>query len=405
MLEYFPRLLMGYADFEIKGDSSRFINMAVKSGINLWGFQKKTDCFCAKIKARDYKKLRAIQKRCGVKMRVAGKHGLTFQTHKLGRRKGLVVGAAFMLCIYALLSSCIWDVQVMGNDRLTNAQVLSAAGARGVFAGAGKNSFQPEQVSKQLMMDLQDVSWISVNTDGSTVQIVLKEIEEKPEPASGEAPSDIVAKREGKILSITAESGMAQVKVGDMVTAEQVLIAGMYKERTGEYNAKPETSPIKTFLVAARGEIVAETVREFVVEVPLYVEEETVRKAHTNRYLNFFGLQIPLGLQSAAVGDYHLYEERNRLILLDQPMPVEITRKNYVFYEVQERPLSREEMKKQGIYRLRQLQAGKLGKEAKITEETLDYQFAEGKLVLTATCRCEEKIGINKEILFEYPKN
>lgn len=401
MLVEISRLLQGYVSFELKGDSNRFINLAVKKGIVLWGFQKDETGARANVKAGEYRKLWAVKRRCGITMRHTQKHGLVFQTERLRRRKGLMIGAALMIAVYMFLSSFIWDVQVAGNDTLTDAQVLAAASGRGVSAGVLKKSIEPEMTARQLMLDLQDVSWITVNTNGCSVEIRLKELLEKPEYAAGENPANIVANQAGRILSITAESGMTRVKVGDMVESGQVLITGVYTENIDPYVQKQ--APIKTFLVAARGEVTAETAHEFVAEVSMYQQEEVVRRERSNSYLNFFGLLVPLGLQATANGEYRVYEENNPLVLLDRAMPVGILNRNYVFYETQEKQLPQEEMRRLALYKLREQQKELLGETAKITEETLSYQFADGTCTLTAVCRCEEKIGISNEISFEYP--
>lgn len=401
MLAELSRLLMGYVEFEITGEGSRFLNLAVKKKIVLWGLQKEGKGARAKVKARDYRELWEIKRRCGVRMRHTKKHGLVFQTERLKKRKGLVIGAAVMLAVYLFLSSFIWNVQLSGNDTLTPAQVLSAAQNRGVFAGVSKNSFEPEMVARQLMLDLQDVSWITVNTDGCTVEIRMKELEKKPELAGGEVVADIVSNKTGRIISITAESGMPQVQVGDIVEEGQQLIAGVYQEKLMPYIEKQ--APIKTFMVAARGEVIAETAHQFVVEVSELFPEETLRKTRSGSYINFFGLLIPMGLQSAPVGEYRVYEENSPLYLLDTAMPVGIIRQRYEYYEVSERRLTEEEMRQKALYQLREKQQEVLGGTGKILEETLDFAFADGSCVLTATCRCQENIGFSKEVSFEFP--
>lgn len=400
MLEHIAHFATGYAEFEIDGNGSRFLNLAVKSGLTLWGFQRGKDKkMIARIKARDYKKLRHIKRRCGVKLLCTKKRGLPFFTARVLKRKGLLAGAAVFVMLYFFLGSFVWDVSVSGIDRLTENAVMQAAKEAGVFEGAAKDSFDPAKAAQSIMRSTAGISWISVNTDGCYVKIELKESEKKPEITNQQVPSNIVAETEGQILAIEAQSGMPQVSIGDTVIKGQLLISGIYSEEINPYIEKKQ--PIVTTIVPARGSVIAETVREFTVSVRREKTEEVVTGEKINRNFLFFGLEIPLGFNTVPKEEHRAYYHRSMLEALGEELPVGLEYDKYVLYEEQVKILTDDEMEEQALFELRALQKEILGTDAKITEETLEYQIVDDLYILVAKCRCEEEIGITQEVLFE----
>ena len=400
MLESITRLFTGYVTFEVRGDTARFLNIASKSRMTLWGFKKNGDVLTANIKAGKYRALHPMKQRTGVHLHFVKKAGLPFLLRRLQRRPGICIGAVLFIVLYVFLYGGVWHVQVSGNEYLTDAQILRAAQEVGVFEGARRSSFDPVAASLKLSLAIEELSWVSVNTDGSMVTIEVKEADLKPKLANEEDPSNIIAEREGQIVAIEAESGMKEVRIGDTVYAGQILIAGSYSEMVRPYVEKP--IPAKWYLVPARGSVRAETVREFQVEIPRQKQIETETEEKTNRYLLFFGIRIPMGLQKSPEGRYHSFQSVDMLQLLDQELPVGLYRERYAFYENETVQLSEEAWKEEARYKLRQIQKEALGDDSLILEETLNYEFRGDVCVLTCRCRVQEEIGVIEKILFEF---
>ena len=396
MLEEITRFFTGYVEFEAEGDTARFMNIVSKSGYTLWAFRKKGDILAARTKASKYKKLRAVKQRTGVKLRCVKKSGLPFYLHAAGKRKGLFIGAAVFVLLYSFFAGGVWDIQVSGNQDITDARVLSAAREIGIYSGMRQSSINAPQASLQLARKLEYVSWISVNTMGSRVVIELKEAEKKPDIITDETACNLVAERGGQIVSVEAEAGMQQVKIGDVVNKGDLLIAGAYSEKETPYVEKK--APIKYYTVPARGSIRAVTAREFTVEVPILkdIEAETGRK--TNSYLIFFGVKIPLSFAESPKGTYHEYDSRDMARLLGRELPVGIERETYIHYVTEERELKEEEWRDEALYQLRGKQNAALKEDSKIIDEKLEYEFINNICVLTSRCTVEEEIGLRQEL-------
>ena len=395
MLEKIFRYVYGYAVFEIDGNANRFFNIAARSGIELWGFSidKRSKKKTAAIKASKYKRLIKIKRKCGLKLRLRKKRGLPFHTLKVMRRKGLVIGLVLSVAVFIFFSNFFWGIRVTGIDKLTETAVLNAARECGVYEGAKKGSFDAEIAADEIAGMIEGISWVSVNTDGCTVEIAIKESEIKPPIIDDNNPSNIISAKAGKIVSIEAQSGQPMVKIGDSVEEGDTLIAGIYAEQRKE-NDYSERELI-TVVGAARGTVVAETFREFSVQVSEnLVEEVPTGKEKINTKLIFFGLEIPLGINTTPKEETKLFSQKKDVFALGVKLPIGIKQDIYEFVETQQRIMNEDEIKEKALLKLREFQKASMPADSKIIDEKLEYTIGEGVCVLTAKSRCEEEIGI-----------
>ncbi len=398
MVEKLFHLLTGYAQFEIIGDHARFLNMTAKSGFAFWEFSRQGERACVRCRAREYRRLLPFARRCKVRLRCVKKRGLPFQVRRLWLRKGLVLGILCGIGLYCFLSSFVWGVSVSGTDRLSDRQVLEAARNNGVFLGAWKGDFTPKLTAHSIISELPELKWASVNTDGCFVEVAVGEGEKKPEITDDLRWSNMVAAREGTILSIEAERGRPEVALGDTVEKGDLLISGLYQEKIDPYSPPPE-KPLET-LGAARGSVRAETYREFTVQASAEKKEwlPTGRK-QTKAVLRLFGFRIPLGWQGEPPENCRAYRDDAMLTALGVELPVGIEREVFVLLEESSRPMEQEELKAAALLKLREAQKAALPAGSKILKEELTYSFPDGMCIISANCRCEEEIGEIREIL------
>ena len=398
MLEKIFHWLTGCVRFQVTGDAARFFNIAAKSGLGLWGFQKEGTDSAAWIRAGEYKKLRGVKRRCGAGLHILHRQGLPFQINRVWKRKGLILGGAGGILLYMFLSTFVWNVSVTGEELLTEAELLRAGQTNGIYVGAGRDSFRPNEAAYGIMGEVKGISWATVNTDGCFVEISVKEGEKKPEITDDTKLSNIVAAREGKVVALEAHHGRPEVSLGDTVEAGQLLISGVYTQEVDPYGPQPE-HPLVTY-GAARGSVKAETYREFTVQVSgvKRIKQPSGEKK-VNLSLELFGLQLPLGFNTIPEEEYHTYTEENALTALDVRLPVAVKRQVYESLIEKERRLTEEEMKDAALLKLREAQKAAVAQGGRVIKEDLQYTFADGMCILTAKCRCEEEIGEQKTIL------
>ena len=401
--------VLGTATARVSGDTARFMNIAVKTGLRPIRLQKDGKDVLFTLYAKDYKKLHKIKQRTHARVKLAEKSGFPFRFRRMLRRPGLLLGTALGVALMLFLSGFYWEMTISGEDiPYAESEILAAAKRVGVYIGAPRST-DTALASVALLEELPELSWASFNTEGCTVQLELRTSVTKAEGAEHDGTGDIVASRAGLIHSITAQNGTVLVKVGSACAAGQVLVSGI--TQVGDpYD--PEYNPVRCFYTRARAEILAETQRTFTASCPL--STETVRETDlgTQRALYILGVRVPLSLSGApkirACEIINELENNKRTPFVLQghtlPLWVETVR----VYEEETVPVTftEEEAQRRALENLHQLQKLSLGEDGRVLTENITYQTKNGAVYVTSRCVCLENIAQEAPLtLPEEPEN
>lgn len=393
--------VLGTATARVSGDTARFMNIAVKTGLRPIRLQKDGKDVLFTLYAKDYKKLHKIKQRTHARVKLAEKSGFPFRFRRMLRRPGLLLGTALGVALMLFLSGFYWEMTISGEDiPYAESEILAAAKRVGVYIGAPRST-DTALASVALLEELPELSWASFNTEGCTVQLELRTSVTKAEGAEHDGTGDIVASRAGLIHSITAQNGTVLVKVGSACAAGQVLVSGI--TQVGDpYD--PEYNPVRCFYTRARAEILAETQRTFTASCPL--STETVRETDlgTQRALYILGVRVPLSLSGAPKGQ--MAYTRTPFVLQGHTLPlwVETVR----VYEEETVPVTftEEEAQRRALENLHQLQKLALGEDGRVLTENITYQTKNGAVYVTSRCVCLENIAQEAPLtLPEEPEN
>lgn len=393
--------VLGTATARVSGDTARFMNIAVKTGLRPIRLQKDGKDVLFTLYAKDYKKLHKIKQRTHARVKLAEKSGFPFRFRRMLRRPGLLLGTALGVALMLFLSGFYWEMTISGEDiPYAESEILAAAKRVGVYIGAPRST-DTALASVALLEELPELSWASFNTEGCTVQLELRTSVTKAEGAEHDGTGDIVASRAGLIHSITAQNGTVLVKVGSACAAGQVLVSGI--TQVGDpYD--PEYNPVRYFYTRARAEILAETQRTFTASCPL--STETVRETDlgTQRALYILGVRVPLSLSGALKGQTAY--TRTPFVLQGHTLPlwVETVR----VYEEETVPVTftEEEAQRRALENLHQLQKLALGEDGRVLTENITYQTKNGAVYVTSRCVCLENIAQEAPLtLPEEPEN
>ena len=203
--------------------------------------------FIAKSNINNFKKIHGIARKTKCKVKINSKKGLPIILHRYRKRKLFL----FLLIPIALLvfisSTYIWNIEIVGNENIDIDELLMQLGEEGVSIGKRKSSVESKKVINNIRLKRSDIAWLSIDMKGTNVIITLVEAEQKPKIIDKDEYCNIVATEQGLITKITADTGTAQVKVGDVVKKGDVLIGGYmqgkytdtrYVHAKGEVNAK-----------------------------------------------------------------------------------------------------------------------------------------------------------------------
>ena len=367
------------------GFPERFLNEAAARDVALWDIVRRGMSLFCRAKATDYRTLRFAARASSVRMRVRQRHGLPFLLRPFRLRWGLVAGAVVFVLLLQFLSSRVWIVRVEGNEQVTDEAIREVLKPLGIYEGAAPEAVDLPQLQLTALERLPAIVWLTVNFEGSTATVEVRERRES-QPLASDGPSNVVAARDGVIVRIDAVSGQAMVQVGDAVTEGTLLISGVMDSKVGP------------LLKHAAGEVTARTTRTLTLSVPFEDKVPNPAPRTVSRpCLYLFGWRIPL---YAAVEMEGIYTEQTVCYPLCAggkalPLGVEVTR--FVFDETVVCTRTDEDALALARERLNK-SAEELRAAVTIEAETVTEQKTDDGWTLTGTYTCLETIGRSEAI-------
>ena len=359
------------------------------AGIRFRDFQKMDELtVCVKISQQDMPTVRWCAKKtmCGVEFLHVS--GLIPRVRAMGKRIFYLPVLLGLVALVFWLQGHIWFFTVSGNETVPAEKILWVLEENGIRFFTRADSLDMNTVKNQVLEDLPELGWITINTEGGHAQVVVRERTEKPVTAQDSAPSNVVAKKSGVISRVEVTGGTATVEEGDIVSEGDLLISGV-------------SDLDKTLLLTrAQGEVYANTWNPVAAKTADFITEKT----YTGREKS--GYQLTLGKKTInfyktsgiSYGDYDKIMESVRAKLPGgYELPVTLTKITWREYtpnqvsleEGQAQALLEEAVQRQ----LRQsLTAGV------VVETRLELAQEEGKFLLTGVAQCQEEIGTEIKI-------
>ncbi|MFR2345859.1 MAG: sporulation protein YqfD, partial [Acutalibacteraceae bacterium] len=100
MTEKIARWAFGTATARVSGDTARFMNVAVKSGIVPLKIDRQGESLLLTVRAKQYRRLHAVKVRTHARVRLIGRRGWPFVLRRALRRPGLLLGAVLGIALY-----------------------------------------------------------------------------------------------------------------------------------------------------------------------------------------------------------------------------------------------------------------------------------------------------------------
>lgn len=281
------RFLFSYVEFtSSKGFFERFLNLCAHYGVKIYSPEIKNGMLTGSMKAIDYRYIVPLARKAQVKLKIRRKRGLRYTAIKYKKRAGLAVGAVFFVIILNVLSSFVWNVNIVGSDDLPRDEILNCLKSQGVFEGCLQsklNAKNAKQIRNNLLNEIDELSWGTLNLDGCILDVECRMKADVPDEVEY-TPSNIIADKSGRIISVKAYGGTPCVKSGQAVVKGQLLVSGTI-----------EMTNNATLFCHSSAEVYAEVENTLEVFVPFSQESKTtLDDCETRTVVTFFGLNIPL---------------------------------------------------------------------------------------------------------------
>lgn len=211
----------------VKGEQTlRFVNLCRNNGIELRHLIRKENAIQMEIDAKNFKKLRPLVRKTHVKIHILNRQGPAFFFYRHKKRWWFLIGAAACAGIIYVLSLFIWQIDIDGNSKYTEALILQALAQMNVKTGCRKSEIDLPGIEEELRIMYNEITWVSASITGTKLQIELREGNLKTSEVSESGPADLMADEDAVITNLVVRQGTAAVHYGDEVKKGDVLIEG-----------------------------------------------------------------------------------------------------------------------------------------------------------------------------------
>ena len=233
-------------------ETLRFVNLCRNNGIELRHLVRRENAIQMEIDAKSFKKLRPLVRKTHVKIHILNRHGPAFFFYRHKRRWWFLLGMMVFAGMIYILSLFVWQIDIDGNRKYTDALILQALAKMDVKTGCRKSEIDLPKIEEELRIMYNEITWVSASIAGTKLQIELREgdlkisgssgggqtgnvkrvenRENNPKTQNGESetdlPANLVADEDAIITNLVVRRGTVAVRYGDEVKKGDVLIEG-----------------------------------------------------------------------------------------------------------------------------------------------------------------------------------
>ena len=345
-----------------------------------------------KLSISGFKLIRPIARKTRCRVRLLKKIGLPFVFNRYRRRKAFFAGAILFVVLLYVMSSFIWSVEITGNKEMQTSELENALSQNGIRTGILKYRINTDRAVTGMLLNMSDISWISITVRGTKVKVELRERIKAPEIIPINVPCDIVALKDGLIKQVIATEGVEAVGEGDTVKKGQVLISG-------EIPLKGEENKFR--LVHAMGTVAARTWYEEQAPVKLTeVERLRTGKVINDHALILFSRKLDILHKKNKFQNYAFVEEKKKLSIGDDLVfPVEWVTIRFYEEKLVQVTINEEDAREVAAESAYKKVIEQLPEGAKVVKKNVMFVQGEGTgFIAKVTLECVEDIGTSKQI-------
>ena len=364
----------------------RFMNLCAQNELSFWDLAR-VDAHTVEVSISllHYKRLLPLLENIDAQVKKTHRAGVPMFFYRIRKRYALFVGALFALALVWGASLHVWDIQVQGNDTVPTVEILRALENAGVGIGSLGARIEPDFIRNDVLMALEDLSWITVNVNGSRATVIVRERVHPPARMEEGIPTAVYATQSGVIDQMIIWEGTPLVAVGDTVDIGQDLVSGRVESLAQGVEFLP-----------AQASIYARTWYELSMTMPLtyYEKEFTGENASksiiflANRRINVFfdgGISYPRYDKMVSRRDFVL---PGGIIL-----PIGLERRTFLEYTLVEHTLDETRaaliLQERLLEQLRQL----IGETGEILRTHFEVELGVGKVSVHLRAECREHIA------------
>ncbi len=282
MLLKLLRFFIGYAKVEVFGFApERFMNLIIQNEIVVWDVEYTDRGYIFFTGRYNLLKMKPYLQKTNMKLKLLDKFGLPYFIKKNKKRVAFILGFCFFIITLYMLSLFVWEVKIVGENKLVKENMLEHIEGHYVPLGTMKKNVHCGDLEENLRANYPDISWISCELKGTSLTVYL---EEGMSPQKEDAPyenGDIVASKDAKITKMITREGTPVAKVNEQVKKGDILISGTI------YIYDDNNEILETNYIAADGDVYGVTTYQYEDYVDMqYYEKKYIEQ--DKKYISFY---------------------------------------------------------------------------------------------------------------------
>ncbi len=325
------RKIFGCSLIEIKCDfglSSKILNALSEKNVYFWGVSPSEDGgFLIYGSVFSAEHIIETAEKYGAEVLIIKKIGLPFIFDLYKKRYGIFVGIVLAWAILFLSSLTVWEVKVAERSGEDEKKICALLKECGLEMGTFLPTLDVRAVENQFLLNNPEYSFLAVNINGTVANVEIRRATLKADGENKEGVCNVVASKNGTIISVEAFGGAPAVKRGDTVEKGDVLISAFMEGSFGvtravhaygkvealvEYNYEINI-PISQTVSKPTGKKKEKTfVQILCFKFPLFSSEEApyekcVAESSSER-ISIFGIKLPILVEKVIYSETELLE-------------------------------------------------------------------------------------------------
>lgn len=363
----------------------RIFNLCGEWHIAFWDVQWRTPTeFTCRLSRRDWNRLRKAAQHMDCIMRLEHSGGVPVLLRQFLHRPLLLVCLMGGMLAMFLGTFFIFDFEVTGNEAVSSEAILRALENNGISMGSFAFAIDSENLRNHVLLELPDLSWITVNVSGCRAHVEVRERVYPPEQVSREEPANLVARKDGLVLNIQPLSGTKCVLSGTTVEAGQILISGV--EDTDSSGAR---------LVTGLGSVIARTWYTLTARTALLTKTKVYTGEEDHCFSLVMGTNRIKFFQNSSESDtnYDTIYQRHRWSLLGVSLPITAVTETRRYYRAEPSERSAETAETAMEQILTEYLHTQVDPYGTVCSTLCSSKVEDGVLIVTLRAECEEEIG------------
>ena len=176
-MRHFWQWFCGYVCICVKGRQvNRFLNLCSRNGIHLWRITYDIEqSLRAQLRLIDFYDLKPYLRKTKTRMKIISKKGFPFWCHRHPKMKWFLCFCLICACIGVYSLNFVWDIEVKGNQKVSEQEIIECLQENDVDVGLKKNTIDCSGLEILLRERFHELGWVSVYFERTSLCIEVKE--------------------------------------------------------------------------------------------------------------------------------------------------------------------------------------------------------------------------------------